>query len=781
MSAAWVDHKVMTFQGAYDTRKGTERDYSTITLGEVFSLEPSALPKDRALAMIPSSYCGPDARAHEQQRQHGRYVAVCLDVDEGSPAFEDVCAVVDAFFGPDVASLVYSSSRSSQDLQKWRAVVPLDEPLCFEDWCLLTESFYDFVETQDLTVDHSLSEPGQPVYLPNVPQERRSSDGKPLFYRTRIAEGRGACTNDPLLALWVDRRRRREQADADAKAAGHAVAQAARQARGAGGSDVIQQFNAMNSIGALMIDYGYEESPRGRDDWRSPYQTSDSYATRVFTSPDGEQSWVSLSDSDSRAGLGAASPKGHRYGDAFDLHVHFDHGGDFNAAVREASQEGYLMDPVETMEMPPAPDALPAMPEPFPGPMAGIVEAALDSAFKPQPSLTTLAVLIGMAAACHGKYRLPSGTRLNLYGVGVAQTGAGKDTPRHVAVEVARQAGAAIIGAAGSGQGLEDSLVDGKGTLSEMDEIAHVLAAVNASTAPIYMKALSGILLKLYSAGRGHYPCRVLAGKSPRSVANPCFSFIGFATPQTLGESLKLGNITDGLIGRMLFAFGLDDVPPRRSPRSFMLPGAAKDVASSFTFSNFPNIANPDALDVTITPEADQLLGSIMLDLDARMQAQESALSKALLARAFEKVERIAGVLAVWDCTVRPVIDVRHAQWALRAVEASDAAVLHFVGEHLHSSKTHADAALVLRCVIDAMNKKLAPRKDRMVEADLLTQGLAPRSLVLRSSKLDKREFDLAVEHLVATGEVEAAQVPMNSASAGRSRPVGVLYVPSSG
>ncbi len=348
MSAAWVDHKVMTFQGAYDTRKGTKRDYSTITLGDVFSLEPSALPKERALAMIPSSYCDPDARGYEQQRQHGQYVAVCLDVDEGSPAFEDVCAVVDAFFGPDVASLIYSSSRSSQDLQKWRAVVPLDEPLCFEDWCLLTESFYDFVEAQDLTVDRSLRRSGQPVYLPNVPQERRSSDGKPLFYRTRIAEGRGACTNDPLLASWVDRRRRREQADADAKAAAHAVAQAARQARGASGSDVIQQFNAMNTVEALMIANGYEESPRGRDDWRSPHQTSDSYATRVFTSPDREQSWVSLSDSDSRAGLGAASPKGHRYGDAFDLYVHFDHGGDFTAALRGARagpQEGHGGDP----------------------------------------------------------------------------------------------------------------------------------------------------------------------------------------------------------------------------------------------------------------------------------------------------------------------------------------------------------------------------------------------------------------------------------------------------
>ena len=141
MSAARVDHKVMTFQGAYDTPKGTTIDYSTITLGEVFSLEPSALPKERALAMIPSSYCGPDARVYERQRQHGRYVAVCLDVDKGRPAFEDVCAVVDAFFGPEVASLIYSSSRSSQDLQKWRAVVPLKEPLGQDDWSLLTKSF----------------------------------------------------------------------------------------------------------------------------------------------------------------------------------------------------------------------------------------------------------------------------------------------------------------------------------------------------------------------------------------------------------------------------------------------------------------------------------------------------------------------------------------------------------------------------------------------------------------------------------------------------------------
>ncbi|HEY4963136.1 MAG TPA: hypothetical protein VIH90_00380, partial [Candidatus Saccharimonadales bacterium] len=61
--------------------------------------------------------------------------------------------------------------------------------------------------------------------------------------------------------------------------------------------------------------------------------------------------------------------------------------------------------------------------EPFPGLMAEMIESILTTAHKPQPELTTLAVLIGMAAAIPGHYMLPGDGRLNLYGTGISGTG----------------------------------------------------------------------------------------------------------------------------------------------------------------------------------------------------------------------------------------------------------------------------------------------------------------------------------------------------------------------
>lgn len=72
-------------------------------------------------------------------------------------------------------------------------------------------------------------------------------------------------------------------------------------------------------------------------DWRSPYQSSGSYATRCYG-----DFWISLSGSDAGAELGAATASGHRYGDAFDLFVHFEHGGNFTNAIRTYAQEAEM-------------------------------------------------------------------------------------------------------------------------------------------------------------------------------------------------------------------------------------------------------------------------------------------------------------------------------------------------------------------------------------------------------------------------------------------------------
>ena len=80
----WRNHRVVTFNGSYDSHKNSEKDYETITLGEVFDMSPGCTEKAKAAAIIPSSYHASDARSHEVQRTKGAFVAVGLDIDSGN-------------------------------------------------------------------------------------------------------------------------------------------------------------------------------------------------------------------------------------------------------------------------------------------------------------------------------------------------------------------------------------------------------------------------------------------------------------------------------------------------------------------------------------------------------------------------------------------------------------------------------------------------------------------------------------------------------------------------
>ena len=93
------------------------------------------------------------------------------------------------------------------------------------------------------------------------------------------------------------------------------------------GPSPIERFNAEHSISALLAKYGYTRKGNS-DDYHSVYQSSGSFATRDF----GDH-WVSWSGSDSQAGLGRATDGGCCFGDAFDLFVHYEHGGDADSAL----------------------------------------------------------------------------------------------------------------------------------------------------------------------------------------------------------------------------------------------------------------------------------------------------------------------------------------------------------------------------------------------------------------------------------------------------------------
>lgn len=340
--AGWRAHRVVCFSGSSDTKKWSGQDYSSLTLDQVFGMEPGSDEKMEALAIIPSSYCGSDARTHEVQREKGQYVALALDIDKGSPSMNVVAGAIQSFAGDDVAALIYSSSSASAEVQKWRGIIPLAAPVTFVQWQELQHAlFRHFEQETGLKPDYALDRAGQPVYMPNVPPARRDEFWVPEFYQRRVFDGDGlkpssGKVKEVVLAL------RQERAAMDAEHA--ARRDRAREAvmkrtlgKGDGSSalDIIKRFNDAHSIADLLRSNAYDQKGRS-DDWRSPYQSSGSYATRDFGTH-----WISLSESDASAGLGrqTSGSASQCFGDAFDLFCHFDHGNDFKSAIKALAAE----------------------------------------------------------------------------------------------------------------------------------------------------------------------------------------------------------------------------------------------------------------------------------------------------------------------------------------------------------------------------------------------------------------------------------------------------------
>lgn len=339
---AWNNHRVAFIAGTFDTRIETGEDYETRTLADLFAASPTNLDKLAGPAFIPSSYADHDARSHDAQRMHGQFVALTADIDKGDHTPGAVQKAVAAFLG-DAAYLIYSSPHSRPGDRRWRVIVPLEQPAPFEAWCDAQQSLFAFLSAKGIAADPALARSAQLVFLPNVPATHeksgtalRGADGAPLYFQrhaTRLDKpgldlGAGH-VHDGMVAL---RRKRADDERERAKMREEAAKRHANRPRGQETS-LIDDFNAGTSIATMLELCGYEQSPRSSEDWRSPLQTGETYATRIM-----EDKWFSLSQSDTDAGVGQRCRMG-CFGDAYDLYVHFKHGGDHKEAYRALGAE----------------------------------------------------------------------------------------------------------------------------------------------------------------------------------------------------------------------------------------------------------------------------------------------------------------------------------------------------------------------------------------------------------------------------------------------------------
>lgn len=357
MAPAWNARKVVVFHGQHDTHISTGVPYDTRTLASLFALEPGNAAKLEGLAFIPSSYNGHDARNHATQRAEGSFVALCGDVDHGNHPQQRIEQLVRGFSG-DAAWLIFSTAHAREDDKRWRIIIPLASPMSFDDWHDAQHAFFNFMEYGGVEMDRALDRAGQPVYLPNIPDFHaktgeilRDDEGRPLFYRraTTGTNAPGLAVDGQLEAGMTAIARKREDDERERARMREEAAQRRANRPRNDDAPIMEDFNRNNPIANLLELYGYKQSPRNKDDWRSPHQQGESYATRIV---DGE-AWISLSASDVAAGIGQKCRSG-CFGDAYDLFVHYEHSGDHKSAFRALYQERRASQP-QSYSTPPPP------------------------------------------------------------------------------------------------------------------------------------------------------------------------------------------------------------------------------------------------------------------------------------------------------------------------------------------------------------------------------------------------------------------------------------------
>ena len=331
-----TNHYVLTFNGKYDTLiKQPTKEYELIDHIAICDRVrcPTAVPKDNAPAIIPSIYNAFDGRSHIVQRCKGSFPYLCVDIDSGSHSLEKITTALVSIIGK-ANCVIYSTSSASQEHTKWRIIISLKSPIAGDAYRASSEALFSLLEEHGIKCDPALAREAQPVYLPNIPANRREGeipDGSPLFYQFEIING------DHLdFGLTPIPTRIQEHADALAsELRDRLIGQAGNKARNkktkhSQNENLIGRFNEENPLEEMFEKYGYKYG--GRGNWQSPNQNSGSYATKAYD----DGSWSSLSTSDTSIGHPAKS--GGVFGDAFDLYVFYECAGDFKVANRDLAR-----------------------------------------------------------------------------------------------------------------------------------------------------------------------------------------------------------------------------------------------------------------------------------------------------------------------------------------------------------------------------------------------------------------------------------------------------------
>ena len=402
------------------------------------------------------------------------------------------------------------------------------------------------------------------------------------------------------------------------------------------------------------------------------------------------------------------------------------------------------------------------------GALAMMIEHILASAIRPQPWLAVGASLTALGTLMGRKVRTDSDLRSNLYVIGLAESGGGKDHARKAIKEMFSQAGfASHLGGEriASGAGLISALTRQPASLFQIDEFGRFMAnVVDKHRAPKHLSEIWDLFTELATSAATTFMGAEYADQKERprqDIIQPCACVHGVTAPGPFWESLSTGSLQDGSLARFLVFRSEDDIPDRnRTPRSLRdvpqpLLDALKAIANAGG-SNRGNLAQtgsativPAPILVKMDPSALAVFDDLDLEMTGRQRAAVGTEQGAVLARVWENTAKVALIKAVSADPYAPVIREPDALWA-RAL------VGHCIGTLLLQSERH---------LADTRTEKHHKKVLEIIRA-AGAKGIRRRDLTRKTQFLDLRVRQEVLQTLIESEQITSVSTQTKGRSA---------------
>ncbi len=429
--------------------------------------------------------------------------------------------------------------------------------------------------------------------------------------------------------------------------------------------------------------------------------------------------------------------------------------------ARELLQALQAADPIsiepQEISLPP-PKPMPVGWDQVGGVIADMMALMAATAKRPQPVLALGASLCAIGALMGRKYRTESNIRSNLYVVGIAESGAGKNHSRVVINELFRKANLLqYLGGnkIASGSGLLTAIQRQPAILFQLDEFGMFLsAAADRKRSPRYVCEILDLMTELYTtSGTTYFGVEYAStqhNNAHRAIHQPCACIYGTTTPLHFWQALQASNVADGSLARFLImeseddfpdsneAFGVIDPPQDLIDRLILIHQGGGKLNGNLTDVGAIDEVLVDPRVVPMTAQARATFRQLDQELVERLRTSRGTGYSSILARIEENATKLALIRAVSRDPVDPQIEDHDAEWGI------------MLSRHCAELTIREASARVSENQVESHHKRAM-----QILRDAGMAGMSKSDFTRRTQFMDHRQRDGVLRTLAEAGLIE--------------------------